>query len=163
MSLQSKGDASTINQSDNKPRQNNKQEQKYDPTVQVDGWGEINNFEEDKEEDEENSIHSAKTTTVKKKDMTAVVIPKYVRYQLMLPPEEEDAKATDEPGYKDNYERIKSILKTFTTQLSIYDNKAEITSWETTKNFSFLPKGTFPEDVSNIAKFFKGFYKNESK
>ena len=75
---------------------------------------------------------------------------------LMIPPEEEDAE-DNEVGYQDNYVRIKEILNTLTTQVRIFDKKAEIISWKASMDFSFLLiKGTFPDDVANIAKFFKG-------
>ena len=123
-----------------------------------DGWGEINDYEEE-EEDEANSINSGVTTKVGRKEMDKIVIPTYIRYQMMIPPEEDSEEDDDNPGYKDNYERIVEILKSLVTQLGIMDDKAEIISWKTQNNFSFLPKQEFPTDVSTIAKYFKGFRK----
>ena len=139
---------------------------KYEDTT-VDGWGIIDDYEEDSSQqtvptinyqDEINTIDSGKTSVFRKKDLKKTVIPKYVRYQLMIPPEDDQGEVT-EAGYRDNMARIKEVLTTLVTQLRIVDEKAEIISWRSKKEFSFLPKGEFPSDISTIAKYFKGFQK----
>ena len=39
------------------------------------------------------------------------------------------------------------------------DDKSEVISWRSKKDFSFLPKGDFPTEIATIATFFKGFRK----
>ena len=143
----------------------------------IDGWGLADDEDSDEEDntdqfsagtrratttkqDDENTIGSGKTSIVRRRDMNKVVIPSYVRFQFMIPPESgEEEEDDDNPEYRENYDRIREILNTLVTQIRILDEKAEIISWRTKDNFSFLTKSSFPEDVASIAKFFKGFRK----
>ena len=139
--------------------------------INYEGWGVYDEEDEDESEDdkteaagtytqqdENNTVHSDATTTLKKKEMDEIVIPQYIRFQMMIPPESE-VEDDEEPNYQENYERIKKILETLTTQIRIFDDTAEIISWRTKTNFSFLQKDQFPSEVAEIAKFFKGFRK----
>ena len=138
----------------------------------VAGWGPNDDWSSEDDSDENNSkdptltqddvntIGSGKTSVIRKKDMGKVVIPPYVRFQMMIPPEIEDEEGDGaDTNYRDNYDRIKEILTTLVTQLRILDEKVEVISWRSKQDFSFLPKGSFPDDVATIAKFFKGFKK----
>ena len=137
--------------------QEGKQEPYYDDAT-VDGW--TLNDDELESEDDANTIESDKTSVVKKKDAKKVVPPKYIRYQLMIPP---DATTTitdvAQADYGSNAQRIRDILISLTTQLQILDDGCKIISWKAGEKFSFLNTNEFPEDVAAIAKFFKGYRK----
>ena len=77
----------------------------------------------------------------------------------MIPPASEEEDNETKIGYNDNLTRIKEVITTFVTQLRLFDDKAEVISWKTEKDFSFLPQGELPDNVATIAKFFKGFRK----
>ena len=150
---------------------NDTTQQQYSDDGDVDGWGIIDDYENEDnasdstpirgtQQDEVNTIASGETSIVNRKNMDKIVPPKYVRYQLMIPPEDaDDEQEVNENSYKENVERIKGILTTLSTQIRVFDEKAEIISWKNTKGGSFLDKNEFPQEISNIAKFFKGFKK----
>ena len=117
-------------------------------------------FDDHSDEDQENSIDSGKTSVIKKKHMKKIVIPSYVRYQLMIPPEKEEDQDSDNVDYRSNLTRIREILINMTQQIRVLDPQAEIISWKTSDDFNFMNKQEFPEDISKVAKFFKGYRKN---
>ena len=57
-------------------------------------------LDEKEQEDETNTIGSGKTTTATKKDLDKVVMPKFVRYQLMITPINQIDKNEEEDGVK---------------------------------------------------------------
>lgn len=156
-SLDAKSLETVVTKVEDKPGKQPKDESQLYQDNNFDGWGEINDY--DGEEEDDNSIDSGMTTRIGKKDLNKIVIPSYVRYQMMIPPEEEREEDDENPGYKDNFERIVGVIKALVQQLRAVDNTAEIISWKAQDNFTFLPRNEFPTEVANIAKYFKGFRK----
>ena len=146
-------------------KQENCEKKDINNDTNYDGWHiddfdtQSNNDESSNKEDDENTIGSGTTTNVRRRNLNRINIPPYVRFQLMLPPALEDEEDENNIGYRDNYTRIRNIINTFVTQVRLFDEKAEIISWKSDKDFSFLPQGDLPENVAEIAKYFKGFRK----
>ena len=125
-----------------------------------DGW-EINDTadEEPTQEDDIDTIDSGATSKRGHVVSNRITIPNYVRFQLMIPQADESDSTPSQADYNDNYNRIKEVLSNLTAQIRSLDSKAEIISWKASKDFTFLPKGSFPDEVAKIAKYFKGFKK----
>ena len=81
-------------------------------------------------QDKVNTIWSDKTSVIQLRDMNKEVFPKYDSYQLMIPLEEEDLKAFNDVGYRDNFSRIKEILAMLVTHIRIFDEKAGMITWK---------------------------------
>ena len=118
------------------PHINNKQYEDND----VDGWGIVDDREskddssantiQQDNQDKVNTIWSDKTSVIQLRDMNKEVFPKYDSYQLMIPLEEEDLKAFNDAGYRDNFSRIKEILAMLVTHIRIFDEKAGMITWK---------------------------------
>ena len=117
----------------------------------------LNQQMEREQQDDTNTVESGTTTKVKgKKQAKEIVIPKFVRYQLMITPLK---KEVDDAGVelKTAPKRIRETLISLCSQLELVDDEAQIISWNNKKNFSYMNTKEFSEDTAVIAKYFNGF------
>ena len=116
---------------------------------------EENNVDGEKEDDV-NTVDSGNNTTVHKKDMNKVMMPRSMRYQLMINPFK---KATQEDFDEDeNFSsKVRDLLILMCNELTQCDKEARIISWRNKKTFQLLKLDSFPEEAPEISTFFQGF------
>jgi hypothetical protein len=78
--------------------------------------------------------------------------------------QEKEAGATDEENNDDPKsrptERVRDYLIKFYKEMKQCDDRSEIISFVMKPNFTYLPADKFPQDVVEMARYFKGFRKN---
>ena len=110
-------------------------------------------------EDDENTIQSGETTKLGKKEQSRIVLPALVRFQITILLDQEDEEQEETKEEKSAVERFTEVLQTLSKQIFQSDNQAQLISWRTDNNFTYMPKDKFPEEVVEIAKYFPGFKK----
>ena len=115
------------------------------------------------EEDDENTVESGETSIRNKKKLKKMILPSFTRYQIMIQMDQENRDSPicdDEDEEKSPAQRLRDILISLVTQVSIFDPKAKIISWKTEPNFSYLNAEQFPTQIAQIAQYFNGFRAN---
>jgi len=115
-------------------------------------------------QDDDNTIDSNNTSIYSKNNMDQVVLPKFVRYQMMILLDHKDPiKMTVEQEGDELLspaQRVREVFIELTSQIKKHDNEARMISWKTTPNYTYLNDTNFPEDVASIATYFQGYCSN---
>jgi hypothetical protein len=142
---------------------------RVDPNITVDDDGDsvesgpINQTLRE-QEDDANTIGSGATTVRDRERENEIVLPPFVRYQLMIMTGQDnetgdnDEETDDDP--KSPTEIVRDYLSKFYKEMKRCDDRSEIISFVMKPNFTYLPSDNFPQDVVEMARFFKGFRRN---
>jgi hypothetical protein len=142
---------------------------RVDPNITVDNDGDSvasgpSNQLLREQEDDANTIGSGVTTVRDRVRENEIVLPPFVRYQLMIMPgQDKDSGTTDDDNDDDPKsptEIVRDYLQKFYKEMKRCDDRAEIISSIMKPNFTYLPADKFPQDVVEMARYFKGFRRN---
>ena len=107
------------------------------------------------EEDTDNTVNSGKTTTIGKRNLDKVILPRMIRYQLMLTPFKKASQ--DDYDEEENFaSKVRDMLILLGNELKQANKDAKIVSWRNKKTFTYLNFEEFPEETPEIAKYFQG-------
>ena len=116
------------------------------------------------QQDDENTVASNETSAIKKKYQNKIVLPNFIRYQMMIQLDQEGNDNLIDESKKDDkkspVERVREFLISFTSQLKKFDSKAKVISWKTNPNFSYLNTDDFPTELAEAALYFQGYRAN---
>ena len=108
------------------------------------------------EEDEINSIDSGNNTTISKKNLDKTVLPRMMRYQLMITPFKKSSQ--EDFDEDENFAgKVRDKLILMCNELLQSDKDAKIITWRCKKTFTYLNMGSFPDETPDIAKYFQGY------